>query len=74
MKKTREHYERRRRSREAEMDPLLARSCPQAKIAYKSRKVALSAAAQVGRGTIGVPMYCYKCPHCRLWHLTKIPQ
>lgn len=44
-------------------------SCPDAKVGYASKKVALQAAAEaVAHDTILNP---YKCPHCKCWHLTS---
>lgn len=70
--KNKKHYARRKGFQDTAPDPLVMRSCPQAKIAYKSKRIAeCKAAMALKRGNT---LYTYKCPHCRLWHLTSLAQ
>ena len=64
------HYERRRVHREAGPNPLTDRSCPQHKIAFSTERRALQNAAMAYKAD-GTVLRPYKCPHCRLWHLTS---
>ena len=64
------HYARRKKFLAVQPDPLELRSCPQHKIAYKTKRVALQKAACAFR-ECGKVLSAYKCPHCRWWHLTS---
>lgn len=64
------HYERRKIHREAGPDVHTSRSCPQRKLSWDTRACALQKAAEAFK-LDGVVLKPYKCPHCRLWHLTS---
>jgi len=67
------HFNRRKKYTDKVTDPLIMRSCPQAKIARKTERIAKCNAAKAFKAD-GILLYAYRCPHCRLWHLTKSPQ
>jgi hypothetical protein len=68
-KKPNAHYERKRRAAKGDINPLEARSCPQEKIAFRTKKIALSQTAKAAK--FGKILWQYKCPYCHLYHLTS---
>lgn len=53
-------------------EPPRRKVCQKAQKVCYSRKAALGAANhQAAAGTCQVPLYVYKCPHCRSYHLTR---
>jgi hypothetical protein len=49
----------------------MSRECPKPmKRAYSTRKRAKEAAAVGGRAR-GIELNTYRCPGCRMWHLTR---
>lgn len=71
--KPKAHYERKRRADAGVVDPHYLRACPQRKLSYPTRKIAqykASLAWKFGQAAL----YCYRCPYCRLWHLTSQEQ
>lgn len=55
-------------------NPMEARECPQAKISYPSKAMAKEQAS-INVKKYGMDQtYPYRCPHCRLFHLTSQEQ
>jgi hypothetical protein len=63
-------FRRRRIYKENTPDPRIMRGCPQRKLGYQTKAVAKSAAAK-GLRFGALPLYPYKCPYCKYWHLTE---
>lgn len=49
-----------------------SRNCPQAKIAFRGRKLARAAADRINGRNGAEIMRHYKCDHCDWWHLATI--
>lgn len=49
---------------------VIREGCPQRKLSYPSKKTAKQGCALALKLNDAL-LYPYKCPHCRLWHLTS---
>jgi hypothetical protein len=69
-KRLQDHYQRRKIFTTHAPDPRHTRECPQQKIGFDTKRIAQEdAGAVLRRG--GPQLYPYRCPYCKLWHLTK---
>jgi len=67
--KSKAHYERKNRAEKGKLPVHILRDCPQKKLSYPSKRHAQNHAAKQNKA--GLTSYPYRCPFCRLWHLTK---